>query len=150
MFPGRKNLPNSPRKKSEVIGNLAKKYNLKVKLIEPQGRKSKILSPEQDQWLTDFLERPEMSYTNPGRKDNVYIGKTDGIRQYVQKKYILWTLRDALGIINNEDDGFNVNFDEYLSFAVIFTALERLKNNSFSSVIFLKLLAFVKFVKMQK
>ena len=38
-------------------------------------------------------------YINPGRKNNAYVGKKDGKREYVQKRYLLWTLRDLLNII---------------------------------------------------
>ena len=80
-----KYLPYSPRKKAEVI-----------QLKENGGCKAKILSQEQERWLIDYLERPEISYTNPGRKDNVYIGKINGTNQSTQKRYLLWVLRDAL------------------------------------------------------
>ena len=122
-----KNLPNSPRKKTAVIGNLARKYNLKIELKETRGRKAKVLTEEQEEWLIDYLERPEMTYTNPGRKDNVYIGKIDGEKQYLQKRYLLWTLRDALGILNNQEDGFHVNFEEDLSFGVFYRFMKHKK-----------------------
>ena len=122
-----KYLPNSPRKKTEVIGNLAKKYNLRIQLKENRGCKAKILSQEQERWLVDYLERPEMCYTNPGRKDNVYIGKINGTKQYVQKRYLLWTLRDALGILNNQEDGFHINFEEELSFGIFYRFIKRKK-----------------------
>ena len=86
--------------------------------IPLHGRKEKELSEEQKDWLIDYLERPEMTYTNPGRKDNVYIGKTNGLKQYVQKRYLIWILRDILSILNNLEDGFGVNFKEDLSFSI--------------------------------
>ena len=39
------------------------------------------------------LDRPDMTYTNPGRKGNVYIEKIDGERCYVEKRYLLWNLQ---------------------------------------------------------
>ena len=56
---------------------------------ENRGYKVKILSQEQERWLIDYLERPEMSYTNPGRKDNIYIGKTNGTKQQTRTTEIL-------------------------------------------------------------
>ena len=61
-----------------------------------------------------------MSYINPGREDNVYIGKINGTKQYVQERYLLWTLRDALGILNNQEDSFHVNLEENLSFGIFY------------------------------
>lgn len=122
-----KNLPASPRKKTEIVGNLTKKYNMKINLIEGRGRKPKVLSKEQEKWLTEYLERPEMTYTNTGRKDNVYTGKIDGKKHYEQKRYLQWTLRDALGIVNNQEDGFYIKFQCDLSFAVFYRFIKNKK-----------------------
>ena len=88
-------------KKPEVIGNLAKKCNLRIQVKENHSCKAKILSQKKKRWLINYLERPEMSYTNLGKKENVYIVKTNGTKQYTRKRYLLWILRDALGILNN-------------------------------------------------
>lgn len=100
---------------------------MKINLTEGRGRKPKVLSKEQEKWLTEYLERPEMTYTNPGRKDNVYTGKIDGKKHYEQKRYLLWTLRDALGIVNNQEDGFYINFQCDLSFAVFYRLIKNKK-----------------------
>ncbi|XP_066916722.1 uncharacterized protein [Clytia hemisphaerica] len=123
------NLPNSPNKKMEVIGSLAKKYKLRNALSKKKGRKYEDLSEEQVEWLKDFLERSDMTYINPGKKDHVYIGKIDGVSQYVQKQYLLWTLRDTLDIINGNDEirrekrnenSFQDMFGKKLSFARLY------------------------------
>ena len=71
-----------------------------------------------------------MTYTNPERKDDVYIGKLNGQKQFVQKRYLLWTLRDVLGIVNNKDDGFYVKFQCDLSFAVFYQFILNKKKKS--------------------
>ena len=96
-------LPSSPNKKMEVIGSLAKKYKMRIALCRKRGRKYEDLSEEEVKWLKNYLERPEMTYINPGKKDNVYVGKVDGKSVYVQKQYLLWTLRDTLDIINGSE-----------------------------------------------
>ena len=73
-----KALPFSPRKKKDVISGLAERYKLRIKYVERRGRKAHTLTEEQQKWLND-------AFVNPGRKDNVYVGKKDGERQYVQK-----------------------------------------------------------------
>ena len=50
--------------------------------------------------MDDAFDRPDITYVNPGRKDNVYAGKKDGERQYVQKRYLLWSLKELLEILN--------------------------------------------------
>ena len=121
-------LPSSPNKKMEVIGSLAKKYKVRIALCKKRGRKYEDLSEEKVNWLKNYLERPEMTYINPGKKDNVYVGKVDGKSMYVQKQYLLWTLRDTLDIINgskfeggpNNEASFPGTFEKKLSFAKLY------------------------------
>ena len=64
------------------------------------GRKKNELNQEKREWLEDFLEIADTTYTTPGRRDTVYVGMDHGTRQYKQKRYLLWKIRDLLGIIN--------------------------------------------------
>ena len=41
-----------------------------------------------------------MAYVNPGREDNIYIGKLDKERKYLTRQYLLWSLNDLLEILN--------------------------------------------------
>ena len=118
-------LPNSPRKKSEVLSDLAKKYELRIQYGNKRGRKTKTLTKEQDDWLLDVLERSDMTYTNPGRKDHIYMGKIDGEKVYEQKRYLLWSLRDAWEAINGI--GFKEKFDEPLSFSQFYRFIKSKK-----------------------
>ena len=70
---------------------------------ENRGRPRKELSEEKKDWMIEFLSRSDMTYTNPGRQDNVYIGKVDGERKYLPRQYLLWTLKDLLDIINGSE-----------------------------------------------
>ena len=76
-------LPKSPHKKAEIIQRLATKYKLRINLKEKRGRPRKELTEREK------ITRSDISYTNPGRKDSVYIGKINGESQYMQKKYFL-------------------------------------------------------------
>ena len=72
-----------------------------------RGRKPKELMDEEKQWIWYSLDRADLTYINPGRKDHVYIGKKDGEQQYCQKRYLLWNLRDLFNILyGNEVAGF--------------------------------------------
>ena len=122
-----KYLPNSPRKKNEVLDNLASKYNLRIKLKNKRGPKKQYLSENQEYWLLEMLERPDMTYTNPRRKYNVYIGKIDGERCYVQKRYLLWNLRDALEILNDLKESFKEKFGEPLTFTKFYQFIKKKK-----------------------
>ena len=58
-------------KKNEVLNNLASKYNLLMKLKNKIGPLKQYLSGDQKHLLLEMLERPDMTYTNPGKKVNV-------------------------------------------------------------------------------
>ena len=91
-------LPKSPNKRKEIIGSLAQKYSLRKK---KPGPKRVELREEEKNWLHELLSQANMSYINPGRKDNVYVGKKDGKSQYVQKRFLMWSLRDIHDIIKS-------------------------------------------------
>ena len=64
-----------------------------------------------------------MTYTNPGRQDNVYTGKVDGERKHLPRQYLLWTLKDLLDIINGSElhsSNFVSTFSEKLSFSQLY------------------------------
>jgi len=114
-------------KKMEVIGSLAKKYKMRIALATKRGRKYEGLNEEEVEWLKNYMERPEMTYINPGKKDNVYVGKVNGKSSFVQKQYLLWTLRDTLDIINGSElegapneTSFFGRFSKVLSFGRLY------------------------------
>ena len=74
-------LLKSPYKKAEVIKKFVEKYHVKIPFNTKRGRPLKDLN-EEKKWLETFFFCSEVSYTNPGRKDHVYVGKIDGERRY--------------------------------------------------------------------
>ena len=127
-------LPESPRKRVEIIGSLAKKYQVRI-APSTKGRKSHVFDEDQTAWLMAFLERPDITLTNPGTKDRVYIGKIDGVSQFVQKQYLLWSLKDLIDIANgNKVAGIDGKGESYLqrfgvklSFANVYSFLKSKK-----------------------
>ena len=101
-------MPQSPRKKVEIIQSLASKYQIRKNMHKNCGHPRKELSEEKKEWIIEFLSRSDMTYTNPGRHDNVYIGKVDGERKYLPQQYLylLWTLKDLLYIFNGSELNF--------------------------------------------
>ena len=74
-----------------------------------------------------------MTYINPGRQDNLYVGKVDGEWKYLPRQYSLWTLMDLLDITNGSElhsSNFVSAFSEKLSFSQS-TALSRAINSLF-------------------
>ena len=91
-------------------------------------RKATELKEEEKQWIVDNLDRADLTYVNPGRKDHVYICKKDGERQYCQKRYLLWNMRDLLNILNGNEvagsttgvETFVGRFEKPLSFSLLY------------------------------
>ena len=104
------------------------------------GRKNDELSEEEEQWIVNFLERSNVTYTTPGRRDTVYVGMDDGNREYKQKRYLLWKLRDLLAIINGSKIITNENFPSFieafeleLSFCQMYNFLKMHKEVTYNS-----------------
>ena len=147
-----RSLPKNPRRRNAVVSSLAKKFQLR---ILPQqnnrGRPKQILDADEKSWLIDFLDRPDITYTMPGKKEQVYMGKVNGKKVYETKKYLLWTLNELLNIANGceatgiqPEDSFVSQFGKKLSYRFV-------KQTSSISTIksFLMQLVFVKSVRMQ-
>lgn len=59
-------------------------------------RKNKDLDDDQKKWIDSFLNWSDVTYMNPGRKDNLYVSKINDERKYKQKRYLLWTIRHLI------------------------------------------------------
>ena len=73
-----KTLPKSLRKRKEVISALANKFELRIKPTQSKaGRPKNELTESEKEWLKNFLDKPDITYVTPGRKDRHYIAKVD-------------------------------------------------------------------------
>ena len=124
-----KALPSSPNERTEVVGALAKKYKLRINLLpQKPGPKAKVLKEEEIDWLTEYLDRGDISYITPGRKDYVYTRIIDGVKQYVQIRYLRWSLCDLFDILNGyntleskkpssqQEFGYEISFSRFYEF----------------------------------
>ena len=74
-----KTIAKSPRKRKEVISASANKFKLHIKPTQlKEGRPKDELTESEKQWLKNFLDKPDITYVTPGRKDHRYAGKVDG------------------------------------------------------------------------
>lgn len=125
-----KSLPHSPRIRSEIVKLIASKH-FKIQFKSKGGRTKQTLSNTEEEWLFSFRQ-------TPGRKDHVYIGKVDGERKYMQKRYLQWTIRELFGIINGkvpmeECQTFPNSFDRELTFRQLYDFLKKHKQYKYSS-----------------
>lgn len=97
-----------------------------------RGRPLKDSTAEEEEWLAEFFQRPEITKHSPRRKDNVYVGKVDGERRYLQVRYLLWTIREVLSIANGSDvleasETFVAKFNKELTFRQAYDFLKKHK-----------------------
>ena len=80
-----------------------------------------------------------MLHESQQKKDNVYIGKTNGSLVYEQKRYLLSPIRDILEILNrnslSEESTFVSTFDTELSFSLFYRFLKVHKQYIYNSKI---------------
>ena len=134
-----KYLPKSPGKRREVLHEITKKLCVRFDFKAKRGKKKDELSDEQLKWLKEFIDRPDISYMNPGRKDHRYVGKKDGVKVYKQKRYLLWKIRDLHEITNGGSvieeaggDSFSNAFGRPLKFALLYDVLKLHKEYVFN------------------
>ena len=135
-----RSLPSSPLKRVEVIGTLAKKFNPRIAVPNKSGRKKNKLSEEEEEWIENLLERSDITYSTPGRRDTIYVGMDGGKKEYKQKRYLLWKLRYLLEInngskiITNENfPSFTEAFEHELSFRQMYNFLKTHKEVAYNS-----------------
>ena len=75
--------------------------NLKPRNIAGRPR---ALTTEVQEKLDRYLNRNDISYTLPGRNNQVYEGKENGQSTFASKKFMLWTYKELSELIKNEDD----------------------------------------------
>ena len=72
-----------------------------------KGRKAKI-DDNIKRKLDSFLSRNNISFTLPGRNNQVYVGKVDDGRcKYKTKKDLLWTFLELATLLKQEDDNIS-------------------------------------------
>ena len=75
-----KYLPKSPGKRREVLQEITNKFCVRFDFKAKRGKWKDELSDEELKWFKEFVDRPDISYINPARKDNVHVGKKDGVK----------------------------------------------------------------------
>ena len=135
-----KALPKSPKKRTEIVKFLASKFDLWIKLDHKNlGHPENALSDEEQTWLSKFLDRPDITYTNPGKNNQRYIGKENGKNVFVPIKYLLWNIRDLLNLANGcslaneiDNDSFPKVFDKQLTFRQLYAFVKSRKELVFN------------------
>ena len=88
----------------------------------------------------ELLERSNIMYATSGWRSTVYVWVNGGKREYKQKQYLLWKLRDLLEIINGCEIitienllSFTEAFDYEVSFHQMYNFLKMHKDVTYKS-----------------
>jgi len=140
-FTHRSTKVRSIKKAEKALPKYPGKQKFQIKIL-PQnetaekpkrGRKKNERDDQELGWLEEFTNRPDIIYTTPGKKDQVYMGKVDGEKVFKQKRYFLWTLNELLDIANgcsvasNTDNSFVDVFGRKLSFRQLYDHVKQHK-----------------------
>ena len=63
-------LPKSPKIRNKIVQSLSQKFSLRISLNgKNPGRPENDLSEDEVEWLCQFTDRPNVTYTKPEKKD---------------------------------------------------------------------------------
>ena len=87
-------------------------------------RSSNSLTQAEIDWLKEIFGRRYITYTWPEMKYHKYLQKVDGESMFAQKRYLLWSMQDILGLLNlisNEGvESFNSKFSKEIIFRQLY------------------------------
>ena len=115
----RKSLPLSPRKKRALIHAIAQEEGF---ILEEDSSKNqglldtnitKMHMDTKYSKVVDFFNEDHISSQTPGVKDCIILRLSNGSKEYVQKRYMLYTLKEAYGLFCLENVDVNVSFSKF-------------------------------------
>ena len=124
-----KALQKRPNKRIESVKSLASKSDLRIKLDhKKQGRPENALSDEKQTWLSKFVDRPDITYTNSGKNNQRYVGKENGKSVFVPIHLLNIYFFNGCSLAGEIDtDSYPKVFDKQLTFRQLFAFLKSRK-----------------------
>lgn len=106
-------LPNSPRKRKEVIRKLAFSHGIPIKKEHKESGNTKILESTvrsvQQFYLLDSISRQA-----PGIRDYVVV-RSNGKKVQLQKRHLMWSLKDTYALFKSEYPDVEIGFSKFCS-----------------------------------
>ncbi|CAF4761226.1 unnamed protein product, partial [Rotaria sp. Silwood2] len=90
---------------------IAQEFNIIPKTTSHHQREQRSLSIELKQLVMNFYSRDDISYQLPGKRDFITIKDDNGTSKTIQKRILLFSLREAHRLFLSEHD----HIDAYLS-----------------------------------
>ena len=99
-------LPRSPEKQHAVVAGIARPigFKLEEKMTATLGKHGLNLSESRKAAVMDLYFRPDVVYTMPGMKDEMFAWDSDGNKQRKRKYFLTMFLREAFTIYRSEVD----------------------------------------------
>ncbi|CAF3406874.1 unnamed protein product, partial [Rotaria socialis] len=104
-------LPASKDKQVELIKQVAKDLNI-LKLEKKHERNYQSLSTTVKNEVYEFYCRDDISYQAPGKRDTITI-KENGNKKTMQKKYLLYTLRELYELFMTENPNITISLSSF-------------------------------------
>ena len=95
------------------MARMAKKLqNEEGALTYPKPKPGKVLSEEKIKLIEEFFSRDDISRQMPGKKDCISI-RVNGEKKLLQKRLILFSLREAYALFKTSGANFTVSFSKF-------------------------------------
>ena len=107
-------LPASARKRKKVISVLAMQQRIQIAHQVKKGSKERV-SGEIKECVTQFFLRDDVSWQAPGQKDCKSNKTNNGTKKKMQKRFLLYTLREAYSMYCEENVINLVGFSKFCS-----------------------------------
>ena len=100
-------LPVNKDKKVELVQTIAEQFNL-VKSNQKFERNQRSLPSHIKKKVYDYYFRDDITYQAPGKRDNITI-KENGLQKALQKRYLLYTLRELHKLFIQENPTITIS-----------------------------------------
>ena len=107
-------LPNSPRKRKAVIAKIAKSSGLSLSSKHKQSNGNTGIAKSTVDSVQEFYCQDSISRQAPGCRDFVII-KENGKKSKLQKKHLMWSLKETFGLFQKENPHVQIGFSKFCS-----------------------------------
>jgi hypothetical protein len=104
-----KSLPKNPHRRHHVVHHIAQLLDVIPKSIDKHKREQRSISIESKKSVTQFYNRDDISYQMPGKRDCITVDDDNGQRITLQKRILLFSIREAYQLFLAENKHANVS-----------------------------------------
>ncbi|CAF4475344.1 unnamed protein product, partial [Rotaria sp. Silwood2] len=102
-------LPKDTNKRIMVVQHLAQNLNIISKTTHQHTRQQRSLSIELKELVIQFYQRDDITYQLPGKRDYVTVTDDNGKSMTLQKRILLYNIRETYQLFVNEYSNKNVD-----------------------------------------